>query len=366
MSRFDLVVDLDDERIAWKPLHEALEELDAAGFFPHRFHEVPERELARVDHELGSTFGAEMLGGGAWIIERQTGEALPPLAGCAGYRGDGEIGIAGPFSLDGDLAAHRLTILLGTLFSLRERGYRKALIPQVKAAAIAQVAPLLGGAVLSQTECASRKRARVVVCASGSGSNFQALIDAVADGRLPFDMVGLVANKASAYALERANQTGIASSALVWNRANEDRASYDERVLATVQAAQPDLVLLLGWMHLLPPTFVSAFTELLNIHPAFLPLQPSRDQVVLPDGTAQIAFRGAHAVDDALTAGAQWIGASFHRVTNETDRGGILARVPLQRKPEETRSELEARLHTLEHRIIVEALIRWECVKTHF
>ena len=325
-ERVDLLVDLEDARIAWKPLHEALEELDAAGLFPHRFHEIPERELARVDFELGSTLGAALAGGGGWIIEHQTGAQLPPLAGCAGYRGTAEYGVAGPFSLEGDLAAHRLTVLLGTLFSLRERGYRRALIPSVKRAALTHLTPLLGGAILSEQTQVPRKSARVVVCASGSGSNFQAIIDSVARGDLALDIVGLVANRPAAYALERARRAGIDAHAVVWDRAHESRAGFDARVLDTVAEARPDLVLLLGWMHLLPPAFVSAFPQLLNIHPAYLPLHPSADLIILPDGTAQDVFRGAHAVDDALATQVKWIGASFHRVTNLTDRGSILAR----------------------------------------
>ena len=72
---------------------------------------------------------------------------------------------------------------------------------------------------------------------------------------------------------------------MTWRRNEETRAQYDERLLEVVRCESPDLVLLLGWMHLLSDAFVAAFPEMLNLHPAFLPLHPSHDDVGVPDGT---------------------------------------------------------------------------------
>ncbi len=358
-ERLDLTVTLDDACIAWQPLHEALEVVDEAGFVPHRFHALAERELARVEADLGTTLGVALSIGGGWLIERKTeapAVGVPQLLGCAGYHGEGDRGIVGPFHLDGELAATRLTMLLAALFSLRERGYRRALIPGVKASALPAIRAFLGGAIVAQQASPAPTRPRVVVCASGNGSNFQAVIDAAASGNLALDIVSLVTNRRNAFALERAQRVGIASQALVWERGRETRAEFDARVIAAVASAAPDLVLLLGWMHLLPLEFVTAFPACYNIHPAYLPLDPRAERVTLPDGSSQAAFRGAHAVDDALAAGASWIGASLHAVTEDADRGRILARAPLALRPDESREQLDARLHQLEHRVLLEGL----------
>jgi phosphoribosylglycinamide formyltransferase-1 len=111
-------------------------------------------------------------------------------------------------------------------------------------------------------------------------------------------------------------------------------------------------------MHILPELFVRTF-DCLNVHPAFLPYNPAAESVTMPDGTTIPAFRGAHAVDDALKAGAPWIGASFHRVGVEVDRGSLLARLPLKRDPAESREALDERLHALERRVVATGLERW-------
>jgi phosphoribosylglycinamide formyltransferase-1 len=98
---------------------------------------------------------------------------------------------------------------------------------------------------------------------------------------------------------------------------------------------------------------------LLNVHPALLPLDPGADTLTAPDFTTLPAFRGAHAVDDALAAGVGWIGASVHRVGVAVDRGGVLARAPLALIPGESRGELDGRLHALEHKVLTLAIRRW-------
>ncbi len=87
-------------------------------------------------------------------------------------------------------------------------------------------------------------------------------------------------------------------------------------------------------MHLLDAPSSRAFPQMLNLHPAFLPLDPRRDAVVMPDGKPIPAFRGPHAVRDALAASSPWVGATLHRVTTATDRGPVLARKPLRVEPE--------------------------------
>ncbi|HTX59045.1 MAG TPA: formyltransferase family protein, partial [Verrucomicrobiae bacterium] len=126
-----------------------------------------------------------------------------------------------------------------------------------------------------------------------------------------------------------------------------------------VALERPDLVLLLGWMHLLAEPFVRTFPGLLNIHPAFLPLDPARDDVVAPDGARIAAFRGARAVRDAIAAGSPWTGATLHAVTPQTDRGPVLARRPMRLSPTDDEETALARLHPLEHEVVAAGIRRW-------
>jgi phosphoribosylglycinamide formyltransferase-1 len=110
--------------------------------------------------------------------------------------------------------------------------------------------------------------ARIVVLASGHGSNLQAIIDACAAGDIDGSVVGVVSDRAKAYALERADAAGIARVALTRLPA-EERAAYDARLAAVVGDHAPDWVVLAGWMRILTTTFLGLFPDrVLNLHPA--------------------------------------------------------------------------------------------------
>ena len=247
------------------------------------------------------------------------------------------------------------------MFSLRERGYRQALVPlvseawriayyerQANARVVESVDPGRGG-----------RRWRTTVLASGNGTNLQGVLDASAEGRVPVDVVALVANRPTAPALERGRRAGLETHVVAWDRATETREAYDARILSTVAATEPELVLLLGWMHVLPATFVARFPESLNLHPAFLPLDPVADVVTMPDGQRIAAFRGARAFDDALAAHSVWAGATVHRLSVAVDRGEVLARAPLALSAGESRAASETRLHALERDVVTAAVRRW-------
>ena len=204
---------------------------------------------------------------------------------------------------------------------------------------------------------------RTTILASGSGSNFEAVVAAARDGSVPLDVTALIVNRPGAGVLERARRLGVPAQVLPWDRPVESRAAYDARLSEAVGAADPELVLLLGWMHVLPAAFVERFPETLNLHPAFLPLEPEADVVRFPDGSESAVFRGAHAVEDALQAGSTWIGASVHRVGPVVDRGTVLARAPLRLLAGESRESLDARIHALEHEILSEAIRTWAAAK---
>ncbi len=286
-------------------------------------------------------WSSEAAAGGAWWAEAKDGGGMLGFAAfdarglryhwLRNWRTKPHVGIFGPFGLRADARGGELgrTLLRASLFSLRERGYRQALIPAVGDAALIAYYEREANARAVESFALDRpeRRARTVVLASGNGSNFQAVLDAAGAGTVPLDVVALVTNRASAFARERARAAGVAEHLVAWRRADETREAYDERLLREVAALEPELVLLLGWMHVLPATFVARFPQLLNIHPALLPLDPAADFVTAPDFSRLPVFRGARALDDALAAGVRWSGASVHRVGVAVDRGGVVAGV---------------------------------------
>lgn len=180
----------------------------------------------------------------------------------------------------------------------------------------------------------------VVALISGRGSNLQAIIDASKEN-LPIIIRAAISNRYGAYGLERAARAGIKTETL---RQDEftTRESFDRALIARIDAYQPELVILAGFMRILSEEFVAHYRgRLLNIHPSLLPLLPGLD-------THQ----------RALDAGMSEHGATIHFVTEEVDAGPIVvqARVPIL--PDDTADGLAARVLEQEHRIYPQA-IRW-------
>ncbi len=365
----NLVVDL-DERFGAAALATHRRLLEGAGFAVWIGQGADDRTLAWIDETFGGTWSGEAYGASNVIVTRGGAPAgfasFDPqqrrfawLRGLGAQRG---VGIFGPFGVDPALRGlvvgpALLALALGTL---RDRGYTRGLIAAVAGQRLVDYYGRTVGATVAETfdlDAHAERPVRTVVLASGSGTNFQAVIDATGAG-LPLQVNALISNRNGAFAIERARNAAIESIVLPWNRSEQSRESYDRMLLEAVAAREPDLVLLLGWMHLLDRRFVDAFPNMLNVHPAFLPIDPARDDVGMPDGTFIPAFRGAHAVRDALAAGSAWVGASVHGVTSETDRGPVFARKPLPVNGEDEASVLE-RLHPVEHGLVVTAVRRW-------
>ena len=194
---------------------------------------------------------------------------------------------------------------------------------------------------------------RLVVLATGSGSNLQAILDACADGTLDAEVVLVVVNRRTAYAAERAAAAGVPSvyrpmgpfREAVPDDPRRARERYDAALAAEIADARPDLIVQAGWMHLFTSAFLDRFPGMVvNLHPA------------LPG-----AFPGAHAIDDAWAAhetdGLDHTGVMVHLVPDEgVDDGPVLAsqRVPIT--ADDTRETLEARLHEVEHELFVAAI----------
>ncbi|HMD03271.1 MAG TPA: formyltransferase family protein, partial [Candidatus Baltobacteraceae bacterium] len=276
------------------------------------------------------------------------------------WKGQHDVGVFGPIGIASQQRGRGTgaVLLRAALLSLRERGYGRALIPAVAGKElIAYYARETGGQIAELI--APPPRPRVVVLASGEGSNFGALLEASRSGALPIELSGLVVNKPGAGVMARGLEAGVPTHLVAWDRSKQNREAFDASVIEAVAATEPDLVLLLGWMHVLPEAFVERFPESLNLHPAYLPLDAGADSVTFPDGTTRQVYRGARAVDEALEAGAGWIGASVHRLGPAVDRGEVFSRRPLRLMPGEARDALMGRLHALEHEVVKSAVRRW-------
>ena len=174
----------------------------------------------------------------------------------------------------------------------------------------------------------------VAILISGGGTNLQSFIDARDFGTLDADISLVLSNRDDAYGLQRAAEAGI-ETATVDHRDFQDRESFDAALVAVIQEAPPDLVVLAGFMRILTPVFINAFAgKLLNIHPSLLPLYP-----------------GLHTHQRALEAGDSEAGATVHFVTEELDGGPpvLQARVPILKG--DTQTSLAARVLEQEHQI---------------
>lgn len=330
------------------------------------------RTLAWIDATFGGWWSSEAANGSN-IVERrgnapvgfvtieQRALRFRWLSGIARERGVGLIGPIGVAPEERGKGIGR-RLLRTALQELRERGFQRALITAVGDEKLVRWYAAASGARVAETfdrDALLAPAARVLVLASGNGGSFQAVIDARAAASLPIEIAGLIVNDRDAYAIERARRAGVTVSVIEWERGEEKRRDYDERLLHAARRFEADIVLLLGWMHLLADDFIASFPEMLNLHPSFLPLDPYTDSVTLPDGSETAAFRGAHAVRDALRAGSGWVGATVHRVTRATDRGPVMVRFPLRVEAGEDEGALMPRVHDIEHRLVPAAITRW-------
>jgi phosphoribosylglycinamide formyltransferase-1 len=179
---------------------------------------------------------------------------------------------------------------------------------------------------------------RIGVLISGRGSNLQALIDAVADGRLRASIAIVIANRADAQGLERARRAGIETLTLP-HRDYPSRDGFEQVLVRELRARDVRLVCLAGFMRLLGRTFLDAFPDaILNIHPSLLP-----------------AFPGVDAQRQAWEYGTKVAGATVHFVTGELDGGPIVLQRTVSVEDDDTPETLAARILTVEHEIYPEA-----------
>jgi phosphoribosylglycinamide formyltransferase-1 len=183
----------------------------------------------------------------------------------------------------------------------------------------------------------------IVILVSGGGSNMAAIVRAAErdhwDKRLDARIAAVISNRPDAGGLKLAAAAGIAT-AVVDHKAFASRDAFDAELARAVDAHQPSLVVLAGFMRILTPAFVARYQgRLLNIHPSLLP-----------------AFPGLHTHQRALEAGCKVAGATVHQVTAELDFGPILAQAVVPVVPGDTADDLAARVLTQEHQIYPRAI----------
>jgi len=180
---------------------------------------------------------------------------------------------------------------------------------------------------------------RIGVLLSGRGSNFEALADSVAAGRIPEAEIGLVlSNREGAPGIDRAKARGFATRVIPSK--GLERETYDRQVVAALREANVDLICLAGYMRLLSPFFVAAFPQrILNIHPSLLP-----------------SFPGLESQRQALEYGVKFAGCTVHFVDENLDAGPIVLQAVVPIEDRDTEVTLSARILQEEHRIYSEAV----------
>ena len=175
---------------------------------------------------------------------------------------------------------------------------------------------------------------KIGVLVSGSGTNLQAFIDAIAAKELDAEIVLVVSSRPDAYGIERAKAANI--PVLVLNKGvYADPKAADARIVAALQEAGAEYVFMAGYMRMVTPVMLYAFpNRVVNLHPALLP-----------------SFKGAHGIQDAFDAGVKYTGVTVHFANAEYDKGPIIAQEPVAVLETDTVETLEERIHAVEHRL---------------
>lgn len=179
---------------------------------------------------------------------------------------------------------------------------------------------------------------RIVVLISGSGTNLEALLSSLPESGIPAEVVAVGADQEAA-GLEHARARGIETFVVPLVQGG-DREAWGQQLGEMIADFEPDLIVLSGFMKLLPEAFVSRFSpRIINTHPSYLP-----------------EFPGAHAVRDALAAGANDTGASVIVVDDGVDTGEILAQERVAIRPGDTEDTLHSRIKIVERQLLLDVL----------
>lgn len=176
------------------------------------------------------------------------------------------------------------------------------------------------------------KPLRIAVFASGSGTNFQAIVNAVQEGRLDARIELLVCDRPQAEVVERAQIAGVPAHTFK-PKDYASREAYEQEILALLQEKEVELVVLAGYMRIITSVLVDTYWgRMINIHPSLLP-----------------SFPGLHAVRQALEHGVKITGVTVHLVDGGLDSGPILAQRAVNVEPDDTEQSLSDKIHPIEH-----------------
>ena len=180
---------------------------------------------------------------------------------------------------------------------------------------------------------------RIAVYASGNGSNFQAIAEAIASKQVDATICFLFCDNPKAYVIERAKKLGVPFK--VFSPRNyENRAAYERELLNQLELHAVDLIVLAGYMRIIGPTLLRAYANrILNIHPSLLP-----------------SFPGKSSIQDAFDANEKETGVTVHFVDEGVDTGPIIAQEKVIILPEDTLDSLETRIHQVEHRLFPQVI----------
>lgn len=182
------------------------------------------------------------------------------------------------------------------------------------------------------------KKARLAVFASGSGSNYQAIVEACIDGRIDADVVLLVCDKPGAKVLERAEKFG--TKVFAFNPKDyESREAYETMLATMLDDHKVDYICLAGYMRIVGKVLLSRFEQrIINIHPSLLP-----------------SFKGAHAIQDAMEFGVKVFGVTTHFVDETLDGGRIIDQGAVAYEGNDI-EELTTMIHNIEHKLYVKTI----------
>lgn len=181
----------------------------------------------------------------------------------------------------------------------------------------------------------------IAVFASGTGSNFIAILDAIDNKELDLNCALLVSDKPQSKVVQKAKEREIETVALS-PKSFASKKEYEEAVLSQLSHHQVSFIVLAGYMRLIGPTLLKAYPrKIVNIHPSLLP-----------------AFKGLDAVGQAMSAGVKVTGVTIHYVDDGMDTGDIIAQEALDISKLKTREEIETKIHNIEHRLYPKTLAR--------
>lgn len=189
---------------------------------------------------------------------------------------------------------------------------------------------------------------RIAIFASGSGTNFEALVSACENKKIDAKVVLMVCNKSKAYVVERAKNHHV--DTFLFNvKRYESREAYETEIVRKLKEYKVDLICLAGYMRICGQVLLNEYEgKIINIHPALLP-----------------SFKGDNAIYDAYTFGVKVFGVTIHYVDSGMDSGKIIAQRAFEYTEGETIEQVEARIHAIEHELypeVVKKLCEGDCI----